>query len=63
MYKMTGGTENGGEDTSPPATVTVNVTAVNDPPVANPQTVDAEEDVPIEITLTAMMAMQTRRRY
>ncbi len=47
-----GGTENGGDDTSTSATVTVNVTAVNDTPVANPQTVNALEDVPIEITLT-----------
>jgi hypothetical protein len=35
------------------ATVTINVTAVNDPPIANAQSVSTAEDTPLGITLTA----------
>src|ERR1043166_7145914 len=41
-----------GSLTSAPATVTITVTAVNDPPVANPQSVLTPEDTPKAITLT-----------
>ncbi len=34
------------------ATATITVNAINDPPVANPQAVNAEEGVPLAITLT-----------
>ncbi|TVS20550.1 MAG: tandem-95 repeat protein [Planctomycetaceae bacterium] len=37
---------------SQPATVTINVTPVNAPPVAHPQEVTTDEDQPISITLT-----------
>ncbi|MCA9563141.1 MAG: tandem-95 repeat protein, partial [Myxococcales bacterium] len=42
-----------GNTTSPEAIVTVNVTAVNDPPVAHDQTINLDEDQPASITLTA----------
>ena len=39
-----GGTANGGEDTSAARTITLDVTAVNDPPVAADRTVSTKED-------------------
>jgi hypothetical protein len=39
-------------DVSPPATVTINLNAVNDPPVANGQTVSVNENGSLVITLT-----------
>jgi len=42
-----------GSISSIPATVSITVTPVNDAPVANPQGVNAVEDTPILITLTA----------
>ena len=47
-----GGTANGGEDTSDPATVTIDVTPVNDKPIADDATVGAIEDIQTAITLT-----------
>ena len=47
-----GGIANGGDNTSQDATVTVNITAVNDEPTADDQTVTAIEDVETSITLT-----------
>ncbi len=44
---------NDGTVTSAPATVSITVTAVNDPPVANPQAVTTPEDTARAITLTA----------
>ena len=54
-----GGLANGGDDTSGPETFRINVTAVNDPPVANPQTVGATEDVDMPITLTGSDPVET----
>jgi len=45
-------TVNDGESTSEPATVSITVTEVNDPPVANPQNVTTEENTAVDITLT-----------
>ncbi len=45
-------TVNDGTVTSAPATVSITVTAVNDPPVANPQAVTTPEDTAKAITLT-----------
>jgi subtilisin-like proprotein convertase family protein len=39
--------------TSPPATVTITIEAVNDPPVADDQTVTVSEDESVDIVLTA----------
>ncbi len=47
-YAATNGTA-----TSNTATVTINVTPVNDPPVADDQTLQTDEDVPLPVTLTA----------
>ena len=47
-----GGTANGGANLSTAATVTVNVTPVNDRPIANAQTLSTLEDVELPITLT-----------
>jgi VCBS repeat-containing protein len=44
---------NDGLADSAPATVTISVTAVNDPPVANNQSVTTPEDTSLSITLTA----------
>jgi len=41
-----------GEFESAPVTVTITITSVNDPPIANPQTVSTPEDTPVTITLT-----------
>ncbi len=41
-----------GAATSSPATVGITVVAVNQPPVANPQSVTSDEDVPVAVTLT-----------
>ncbi|MGB9594874.1 MAG: Ig-like domain-containing protein, partial [Candidatus Poribacteria bacterium] len=38
-------------DTSDPATVSITVEPVNDPPVAEPQTIRTKEDTPVEIIL------------
>ena len=43
---------NDGHADSDPATVSIEVTAVNDAPVANPQSVLADQDTPLPITLT-----------
>ena len=51
--KDNGGTANGGIDTSVTKTFTINVTAVNDNPVAGNQTVTTPEDTALSITLTA----------
>jgi len=45
-------TINDGVSDSEPATVTIMINPVNDPPVANPQTVVTDEDKPVSITLT-----------
>jgi len=45
--------------TSAEATVTVDVAAVNDPPVANPQTVAATEDIDMPVTLTGSDPVET----
>ncbi|MCO6459754.1 MAG: hypothetical protein J5I93_31060, partial [Pirellulaceae bacterium] len=47
-----GGKANGGNDTSLPATVSIQMQAVNDPPIANPQTVGVLENSSVAITLT-----------
>ena len=44
-------TANDGTFTSAPAAISINVTAVNDAPVATPQTLSAVEDTPRTITL------------
>ncbi|HNS52366.1 MAG TPA: Ig-like domain-containing protein [Anaerolineae bacterium] len=44
---------NDGHLTSSPATVSISVTPVNDPPVAYPQSVVTQVDAPVAITLTA----------
>jgi CSLREA domain-containing protein len=49
--KDNGGTANGGQDTSLAQTFNIGVTAVNDPPTANGQTVTVDEDTPKLITL------------
>jgi large repetitive protein len=41
-----------GSEFSNDATVTINITPVNDPPVAHPQSVATDEDTPLTITLT-----------
>ncbi len=43
---------NDGIDDSQPAIVNIIVNPVNDPPIANPQTVVTDEDTPVSITLT-----------
>jgi hypothetical protein len=48
-----GGTANGGVDTSTAQTFTITVTPVNDPPVANGQSVTTAEDTAKAITLSA----------
>ena len=48
-----GDTANGGQNVSPPQTFVINVIAVNDPPVANNQSVTTPEDIARFITLTA----------
>ncbi|MEZ5577676.1 MAG: Ig-like domain-containing protein [Candidatus Competibacteraceae bacterium] len=45
-------TDNGSPVESGTATITVNLTDVNEPPVANPQSVTTTEDTPITIMLT-----------
>jgi hypothetical protein len=45
LLKDGGGTANGGQDTSAQQTFNINVTAVNDPPVANGGTLIIDEDV------------------
>jgi VCBS repeat-containing protein len=45
-------TASDGAATSAPATVTITVTPVNDPPTANDQTVSTPEDVAVIVTLT-----------
>src|SRR5207247_2050864 len=45
-------TVNDGGLTSPPATVSITVTAVNLAPTANPQSVPTNEDTALDITLT-----------
>jgi len=47
-----GGTANGGSNASTPATLTITVAPVNDPPLANAQSVITDEDTSIPITLT-----------
>ena len=47
-----GGTANGGSDTSDPQTFLIMVQPVNDPPVANPQSLTVAEDTSLAITLT-----------
>jgi hypothetical protein len=50
--KDNGGTDRGGDDTSPDYTVNVTVQSVNDEPsYTGPTTVTADEDVPVEITI------------
>jgi CSLREA domain-containing protein len=51
--KDDGGTTNGGQDTSAPQTFVINVTAVNDPPVAQDQSVTTPEDNSRFITFSA----------
>ncbi|MET0646806.1 MAG: Ig-like domain-containing protein, partial [Pyrinomonadaceae bacterium] len=46
VLKDDDGTANGGQDTSAPQTFVINVTTVNDPPVAAGYTVSLPEDVP-----------------
>jgi hypothetical protein len=43
---------NDGQANSEPATVSIDVTPVNDSPVANPQSVSTAEDIPLDIVLT-----------
>ena len=50
--KPPGSHQNPGDLTSTPAKVTLTVTPVNDPPVANPQAASGDEDQPVVITLT-----------
>ncbi|MER2626148.1 MAG: Ig-like domain-containing protein, partial [Accumulibacter sp.] len=45
-------TDSGSPAESGTATITVNLTDVNEPPVANPQSVTITEDTPVTITLT-----------
>ncbi len=46
-------TASDGTETSPPAAVTLEITQVNDVPVASPQSVATDEDAPLSLTLTA----------
>ncbi len=46
-------TANDGQDTSPPAAVSISITAVNDAPVAQGGTASTAEDVPVVVMLTA----------
>ena len=49
-----GGTANGGQDTDPiPNTVTISVTAVNDPPIADNDTFSTDEDVALSGSVLA----------
>lgn len=48
-----GGTGNGGEDTSAPVDFTITISAVNDPPVASPRSATGDEDMQVTITLAA----------
>jgi fibronectin-binding autotransporter adhesin len=47
-----GGTANGGVNQSATQSFTINVTPVNDQPIATPQSVVTGEDIPVVITLT-----------
>jgi hypothetical protein len=49
--KDNGGTANGGVDTSAPQTFLLTVTAVNDPPVAQPRSLTLTEDTAATVTL------------
>ncbi|HWS90300.1 MAG TPA: tandem-95 repeat protein [Pyrinomonadaceae bacterium] len=53
VAKDDGGTANGGQDTSPAQTFVINVTAVNDPPAAQNQSVTTSEDSSRTIFFTA----------
>ena len=53
LVKDGGGTHDGGVDTSDTAIVTIDVTPVNDKPIAGDATVGALEDIETAITLTA----------
>ncbi|MET0645318.1 MAG: tandem-95 repeat protein [Pyrinomonadaceae bacterium] len=53
VAKDDGGTANGGQDASAPQTFTITVTAVNDPPAAQDQSVTTAEDSSRVITFTA----------
>jgi MYXO-CTERM domain-containing protein len=46
-----GGTANGGVNTSAPVNFQIVITAVNDPPTASPQSVTTPEDTDVDITL------------
>ena len=48
-----------GTTTSQPTTVTVNVSAVNDAPVANPDTLDATEDTAVTYTAAQLLGNDT----
>ncbi len=52
--KDNGGTANGGRDTSSPHTFTITVTAVNDPPVANPDNPTVAEDTAAGVTFDVL---------
>ena len=52
VLKDNGGTANGGQNTSTAQTFTVNITPVNDAPVANKQTITAYEDNFYTVVLT-----------
>ncbi|KIQ23265.1 hypothetical protein RT97_25870 [Variovorax paradoxus] len=55
-----GGTANGGQNTDQsPNTFSFNVTAVNDAPVANPDTVAATEDTPLSIPVANLLGNDT----
>jgi Big-like domain-containing protein len=49
-----GGSAGGGADTSAPQTFTIIVTPVNDPPVANPDSVTVAEDDPAGVTFNVL---------
>lgn len=51
--KDDGGTANGGQDTSAPVTFTITVTAVNDNPVANPDTATVKKNSSVAIFILA----------
>ncbi len=53
VLKDDGGTANGGQDTSAPQMFVITVQPVNDPPVAQSQTVTVNEDTPTALMLVA----------
>jgi len=56
VVEDTGGVENGGQNTSAPGEIIINVNPVNAAPMAEAQNVDVDEDKEVEIILSATYA-------